>query len=446
MVDDDDTRCNDNEVATEYMIALFYMYSSNPVPVKEHMEFQRRVGTELFLGGRIRVSVEGINGVLSGTRRHLQRYEQLLQNELIPTATLLTEPAERIASPATSEDSCAPPDSRSSSNINLNMKYCKLRPDLPCQEQLFDKLQVQETRHVVTMDNNTPIGTGNAISNLSALMDYERAPHLSPEEWHAQLVEKSIGTINRDNDQLEPDAILMDIRNVYESKVGYFDVMGIPTILTNTRNYSSLPRALEACIPHMAGKTIYMYCTGGVRCERASQYVQLLAASSPEWRDLPPPKQIYQLDGGIQKYLETFSLTSFTKEGTITVSPPIHKNCTNDQYTCLFRGKNFVFDPRRTDPMVGHNNFTIVGRCLVCDSTHDDYDNGFAPRTGREARCCRCRVLILVCTSCRQIYQCWGEEDQRHVKPKVFCGMKGLTCVDQGNLLESIQIINKREG
>ncbi len=122
-MDDDDTRCNDNEVATEYMIALFYMYSSNPVPVKEHMEFQRRVGTELFLGGRIRVSVEGINGVLSGTRRHLQRYEQLLQNELIPTATLLTEPAERIASPATAEDSCAPPDSRSSSNINLNMKY-----------------------------------------------------------------------------------------------------------------------------------------------------------------------------------------------------------------------------------------------------------------------------------------------------------------------------------
>ncbi len=426
---------NLEEEQQEYMIALFYTYTSNPVPVKEHMEFQKRAGTELFLGGRIRVSVEGINGVVSGTRRHLQKYEQLLQAELICTETLTTEAAEMPPHIA--------PNTSNSSSINLNMKYCKLRPDLPFKEQLFDRFRVQETRQVVTMDDeNLSTAHQTITTNSSVLADFDRAPHLSPEDWHAQLIEKSISSVYcKDDEEPETDAILMDIRNVYESKVGYFEVKGVTTLLTNTRNYSSLPRVLEACIPQMSGKTIYMYCTGGVRCERASQYIKMLAATSPQWKELPPPKQIYQLDGGIQKYLEKYSMKSVEEKEESAAANNSHEN--SNSYTCLFRGKNFVFDQRRTDPMVGSSTKNVVGSCLVCHSIHDDYDNGYAPCAGREARCCRCRVLILVCSPCRQIYKCWGEkdEDEHHPKPELFCGMKGLSCVDKGNHLEAIQIV-----
>ena len=89
---------------------------------------------------------------------------------------------------------------------------------------------------------------------------------------------------------------------------------------------------------------------------------------------------------------------------------------------CLFKGKNFVFDPRRFDPVVGKSN---LGCCLICSKPHDDYDNGHAPNENKEARCCRCRVLILICNHCR--------EKAREVKQELFCGPGGNDCIDEGN-------------
>mmetsp|Transcript_36801 Transcript_36801/g.57540 ORF Transcript_36801/g.57540 Transcript_36801/m.57540 type:complete len:138 (-) Transcript_36801:78-491(-) len=108
-----------------------------------------------------------------------------------------------------------------------------------------------------------------------------------------------------------------------------------------------------------------MYCTGGVRCERASAY--LLSKLAPEGggRD-----QVFQLAGGIHNYLKT-------------VGP-------EDGY---FNGKNFVFDKRRFEPMHDHK---VLGRCHNCEEPHDDYD------TGAECRCKECRLLLLLCATCRQ--------------------------------------------
>ena len=150
---------------------------------------------------------------------------------------------------------------------------------------------------------------------------------------------------------------------------------------------------------------------------------------------------------------------------------------------CLYRGKNFVFDPRRTDPIVGNgitipvplnntqslvtltvdgdsverdgnepNNIdrvSLVGRCIICSSPHDDYDNGNAPSEGKESRCCRCRVLVLVCDDCRQHVRCWGEPEfvkgceifgERDIKQDLFCGHAGKKCVDEGNVAENVDI------
>ena len=153
---------------------------------------------------------------------------------------------------------------------------------------------------------------------------------------------------------------------------------------------------------------------GGIRCERASQYLDSLKDDCGT-NAIDPPKNIYQLSGGIQRYLDYMS------------SKP------DDSH---FHGKNFVFDPRRTDPQ---SDNTIVGRCIVCDTKHDDYDNGHAPCEYKESRCYRCRVLVLVCDTCRPNICAWGDDVEGDVIPFLYCG--GEKCVDEGNFLDSVQIL-----
>jgi predicted sulfurtransferase len=102
-------------------------------------------------------------------------------------------------------------------------------------------------------------------------------------------------------------------------------------------------------------KKILMYCTGGVRCERASQYVKSVLLAEDE-KSLA--ENVFQLYGGIQNYMDTLG-----EKGT------------------LFRGKNFVYDNRIA---VGSE---VVGSCVVCAGSFDDYSY--------QTRCTKCRMLLL---------------------------------------------------
>jgi len=195
----------------------------------------------------------------------------------------------------------------------------------------------------------------------------------------------------------DKSALLLDVRNVYEMKVGHFAHPSTPTLLTNTRKYSDLPQMLASNQEMQERDQIFMYCTGGVRCERVSMLVH----------ELYPEKEIYQLQGGIQRYLETCSEQQNQQLKEEVGTSNIDSTEKNPSY---FVGKNFVFDPRRTDPI--HFGET-VGRCLICKSPHDDYDNGHAPSENKEARCNNCRMLILICNDCRPKYRCHGEKDHR---------------------------------
>jgi hypothetical protein len=225
---------------------------------------------------------------------------------------------------------------------------------------------------------------------------------------------------------------------------------------------------------------IFLYCTGGVRCERASLFLNSLlslqdrqddennnnnnyggdddngkATSTGSRRRRP---EIYQLHGGIQRYLECTvggaadsapapspittdnSHVVSIKQSTKTDQAKEHDDPHEDddelsqqqqqqqqQQICYFKGKNFVFDQRRLDPVFykpqhdakGHvdksnsDHDGIVGKCLVCSKPHDDFDNGHAPAENKEARCWNCRILILVCNTCRPTVSCW--------KPKQEC-------------------------
>jgi predicted sulfurtransferase len=388
-----------NLAHNSYKIALFYCYT-NIDKVKEHVHFQHELCTNTGLLGRIRVSSEGLNGVLSGLEAHLKAYQ------------LDTQRALGIE--------------------EIDVKYCSLRTDLAVEVQLFTTLSVRETKEVVTLFESTPADTrqgGDEISKQSyrrrrrnrvkceqrkedpassandmLLNGFSPAPHLNPKDWNQSLLSH------------REDAILIDARNAYESRVGHFKVEGIPTLLTNTRKYTSLTDVLLQSKEHLAGKSVYMFCTGGVRCERASVYLQALATSD-EWKGLEPPKAIYQLDGGIQRYLETFGST-----GT-------------EQEECLYLGKNFVFDQRRTDPCTGKG---LVGSCMLCRKLWDDYDNGHAPADNMEGRCCRCRILLLVCNDCRPSVRSWGEPTQEG-KPNLYCG--GEDCIKEGNCVSQAELL-----
>jgi len=289
------------------------------------------------------------------------------------------------------------------------------------------------------------------------------AVHLSPTEWNEKLLKlsqeknntSSDGDVAQAHSLIGEDAILLDTRNVYETRVGHFGVPNLDTFFPNTRKFSSLPNALntEEAANALAGKQVFMYCTGGVRCERAGSYLRALSESnSGAWKGKERPKGIFQLQGGIQKYLEEYGTEGSKGDGYESNST------TNSEAakTCLYRGKNFVFDPRRTDPIIGNGStgggsqsISLVGRCIICSCPHDDYDNGHAPCEEKEARCCRCRVLVLVCNDCRTKVRSWGEaspgdDDENkevHSTTDLFCGKGGSECIDEGNIAEMVETL-----
>lgn len=162
------------------------------------------------------------------------------------------------------------------------------------------------------------------------------APSLSPTKFLANI--------------RSGNAILIDTRNGYESAIGHFR----NALLPRTRAFSEFPSFLRSALPQLEGRRVLMYCTGGIRCETASSLINSYNVAS----------EVYQLRGGIHRFLEVFP------DGAGE-----------------FVGKNLVFDGRGAITPTG----TIVGRCAMCDKSWDDY--------GREVRCGKCRSRVLICSA-----------------------------------------------
>ena len=125
-------------------------------------------------------------------------------------------------------------------------------------------------------DVHTNDSTINEIGTALRLQEWEKktaAVHLSPEEWNEKLLQLSqekqnqqseISSDDEDNHAVGEGAILLDTRNIYETRVGHFGVPGLETLFPKTRKFSSLPNALntEEAAAALAGKQVFMYCTG----------------------------------------------------------------------------------------------------------------------------------------------------------------------------------------
>ena len=417
-----------------YRIALYYRYISIPNP-QAHVEFQQKLCERLALKGRIRVAREGINGVLSGTMKNLRLYEHEATQHLRPQLQMTNYDSPLQAKTPSPSDNKKP----QVDDFQLDVKYCELRRELSVKDQLFPCLCIRVTDQVVSLvesnkkehsHSHSLRRRSNTQSQPSIMMSArdqeiqdmyyavlsscqhvqtemeqpkgQSVPHLSPDEWNQQVMAAAENPNNR--------VVFLDCRNVYESNIGTFAAPHCTTVLTNTRKYSELPTALHELQETLQGSShIFSFCTGGIRCERATLFLQeLLSRQEHDSKNKTSPK-LYQLQGGIQRYLE--------------------KAHRKDATTDFFVGKNFVFDPRRTDPMCHIDQ--IVGKCCVCARPWDDYDNGKAPSERNEARCCHCRILLLVCETCRTRYHCAStnkknNNDTKNGKPLLYCG--GTTC------------------
>ena len=148
------------------------------------------------------------------------------------------------------------------------------------------------------------------------------------------------------------ETILIDFRNHYESEVGYFKGAILPDVDTFRE---SLPHIESTYLKGQEDKNIVMYCTGGIRCEKASA-----------WFKHRGFKNVHQLEGGIIKYANEVRELGIENK---------------------FIGKNFVFDERRGERITDD----VIAVCHQCGEAADTHTNCMNHS---------CHLLFIQCASC----------------------------------------------
>ena len=138
--------------------------------------------------------------------------------------------------------------------------------------------------------------------------------YLSPEEWEQ--------TINCE------DVIVIDTRNHYESSIGSF----VSSIKVNSNNFREFPSWFDKNKNKFEKKKIAMFCTGGIRCEKATNYVIKSGF-----------KDVFQLEGGIINYLQKTRNTKKLWEGDcfvfderVSINKALEKGKYNQCYACRY--------------------------------------------------------------------------------------------------------------
>lgn len=199
-------------------------------------------------------------------------------------------------------------------------------------DEVFPKLKVVVRDEIVTLGVKK---TGSDVS-----LD-NKAQYIEPEEL-LHLYEKN------------EDFLILDARNEYEANVGKFKNALIPPI-DNFREFPAFAKSLE----NYKGKEIVTYCTGGVRCEKASAYLREHGF-----------EKVRQLHGGIHEYGEK----------------------TGGKH---FEGELFVFD-NRLHVAINSVNPTIISECIYCKT-----------KIARYVDCAEasCDELFICCQSCEEKHQ-----------------------------------------
>lgn len=150
----------------------------------------------------------------------------------------------------------------------------------------------------------------------------------------------------------DENTVLVDMRNHYESEIGHFKNAITPDVDTFRDSLDIIEKDLAV---HKEDKNLVMYCTGGIRCEKASAYYKHKGF-----------KNVFQLEGGIIEYT---------------------RQVREKQLENKFLGKNFVFDHRRGERI----SEDVIAHCHQCGKPCDTHVN-----CANEA----CHLLFIQCDEC----------------------------------------------
>ena len=160
------------------------------------------------------------------------------------------------------------------------------------------------------------------------------------------------------------DSTVVDMRNYYESEIGRFENAIIPDVETSKELLPEVRKLLKG----KENEKILLYCTGGIRCEKASSYLIKNGFND-----------VNQLQGGIIQYAHEIKSNNMESK---------------------FRGKNFVFDDRLGERITND----VLSFCHICGDPCDDHT---------DCKNDACHILFIQCEKCNNLYDgCCSKECQ----------------------------------
>jgi UPF0176 protein len=237
-------------------------------------------------------------------------------------------------------------------------------------QQYMDHLQADP--RFATIEFKVEPSEGHVFQKLNVRVKPEIVnvglPHIDPNKLTGAYVEPEEFLKMKEDD----DVVLLDVRSNYEYQLGKFK----DAVTLDLENFRDFPQKLSELEP-LKDKKVITYCTGGIKCEKASAF---LLENGFE--------NVYQLHGGIIKY----GLEAGGED---------------------FEGKCYVFDNRvATD--VNQVNPTVVSRCYICQTPSDHMVNCANPT---------CNLHVAICEDCGHKYQgACSKECQDHPQKRPFDG------------------------
>ncbi len=276
----------------DYSVLAYYFFVPLKEPLKEVLKHKDFFSSR-DIKCRVYISEQGINGQLSGSRLAALEYMDWL-----------------------------------SSDAQFRGIEFKLHQH---HEHCFPRATVKYRKQLVAIDAPVDMSSNAGL-------------YLSPKEWKERLATR------------DPNLLLIDVRNDYESKIGHFEGAELPP-LKQFREFPDYVHRLKERYPPKT-TSVLIYCTGGIRCE---VYSVILKEGGFD--------QVYQLQGGVIKY--------GLSEGS-----------------SYWRGKLFVFDDRLAVSLSEENASEVIAQCSFCSLPSDSYLN-----------CANmdCNELFISCPTCAQI-------------------------------------------
>jgi len=365
-------------------LLLFYQYIDpqwSDSLFKKVLAFVEGMGKKYNITGRMRVAYEGLNCTLTGTYSNLRRWCRALREY---------------------ED-----------GKYFSKTEFKITDHLP-KHQCFPKL------HAFKVDELVNYGlAGHLTPSIT-----KTGKHLEPEDYHLKMAEK--------------DTVIIDVRNHYESLIGHFSPPnnGAKYIDPNMRKSTEFPVWLDKpeTKEMLRNKQVLMYCTGGVRCERASALLQTKIENEEDVKKLGI-KGIYQLQGGIDKYFKKFPDGGWWKGKNYVFdkrnahAPPIIEALENEARKVTKNEGEYSTTGGKlqigslTNPSI----VPVIGMCEACKKPWDRYKS--------KRRCPTCGVPSLICKECAGELKIKGKS----LGSTIRCDL----CVNQG--ITSKQQIKEKE-